>query len=282
MTDEIEQPDYASDSIAEPEELDTELDTEETDLEEDTGEEDDGEEVDYEGKQYKVPKELKDALLRQADYTRKTQEVAQQRQAVEVQKAQAEQAIQMVSQFQKEYAQLSQVDSQLERLSGLDWNAAINENPVEAMKLQARFNELRMQREQLAGNINQIQQQTEQQRQAEIARQLQEGEAMLSRDIPNWNGDTKKAIVETASKFGFQPHELQGITDPRMVKVLHAAMMHQKSLDQLKKPTPKAAPIQPTKTVKSAKPAPRGLSDDLPTDEWMKRREAELRKQGRR
>lgn len=281
MTDEIEQTDYESDSIAEPEELDTELDTDETDLETDTGEEDDSEDVDYEGKQYKVPKEIKDALLRQADYTRKTQEVAQQRQAVEATKAQAERAIQMVSQYQKEYAQLHQVDSQLERLSGLDWNAAINENPVEAMKLQARFNELRMQREQIAGNINQIQQQTEQQRHAEMQHQLQEGEAVLSREIPNWGADTKKAIVETASKFGFSAQDLQGITDPRMVKVLHAAMMHQKSLDKLAKPTP-SKPIEPTKTVKSSKPAPRGLSDQLPTDEWMRRREAELRKQGRR
>lgn len=33
----------------------------------------DVEDVDYEGKKYAVPKEIKDALLRQADYTRKTQ-----------------------------------------------------------------------------------------------------------------------------------------------------------------------------------------------------------------
>ena len=37
------------------------------------------EEVEYEGKRYALPKELKDAILRQSDYTRKTQELAQQR-----------------------------------------------------------------------------------------------------------------------------------------------------------------------------------------------------------
>ena len=45
--------------------------------------EDDTEEVDWDGAKYRVPKPLKDALLRQADYTRKTQELAEQRRTVE-------------------------------------------------------------------------------------------------------------------------------------------------------------------------------------------------------
>src|SRR5947199_238059 len=40
-------------------------------------------EVEYGGKTYTLPAELKDALLRQADYTRKTQEVAQGRKALD-------------------------------------------------------------------------------------------------------------------------------------------------------------------------------------------------------
>jgi hypothetical protein len=44
-------------------------------------------EVEYEGKTYCLPPELRDALLRQADYTRKTQEVAQARKALEAEKA---------------------------------------------------------------------------------------------------------------------------------------------------------------------------------------------------
>lgn len=279
--DEIEQPDEELDSIAETEELDDTLETEETESEEDTQEADDSEEVEYEGKQYKVPKELKDALLRQADYTRKTQEVAQQRQAVETQRQQAEQAIQMVSQFQTEFAELSNVNARLEKLAKLDWNQAINENPVEAMKLQAMYNDLRMQRDNISSRINNIQAQTEQQRQAEMQRLLEEGERVLSREIPGWSQETKRSIAEAAKSFGFEAQELQGIADPRIIKVLHAAMLHQKSLEKLQKPT-SSKPLKPTATVKSAKPAPKGLSDDLPIDEWMKRREAELRKQGRR
>lgn len=281
MDDElIEQTNDELDSIIdETEELDTD-ETGDDDQETDTDETSELEDVDYEGKQYKLPKELKEALLRQADYTRKTQEVAQERQTIEQQRQQAEQAIQQVAQFQKEYAELSTINSQIERLSKLDWNEVINENPVEAMKLQARFNELRMQRDNIAGNINNLQATIEQQRQAEMARAIQEGEAVLARDIPNWGAETKAAISKTAQSFGFKPAELQGITDPRMIKVLHAAMMHMQAREKLSKPA-SSKPVEPTKTVKSAKPAPRGISDQLPVDEWMKRRNAELRKQGR-
>jgi hypothetical protein len=44
-----------------------------------TSEEPEQVEVEYDGKTYLLPLELKDALLRQADYTRKAQEVAESR-----------------------------------------------------------------------------------------------------------------------------------------------------------------------------------------------------------
>jgi hypothetical protein len=40
-------------------------------------------EVEYEGKSYQVPPEIKDALLRQSDYTRKTTEAAERTRALE-------------------------------------------------------------------------------------------------------------------------------------------------------------------------------------------------------
>jgi hypothetical protein len=44
-------------------------------------------EVTYNGKTYSLPPELRDALLRQADYTRKTQDLAGQRRAFEAERA---------------------------------------------------------------------------------------------------------------------------------------------------------------------------------------------------
>ena len=46
-----------------------------------TNQDDDSEEVEHEGQKYRIPKALKSALMMNADYTRKTQEVAEQRPA---------------------------------------------------------------------------------------------------------------------------------------------------------------------------------------------------------
>ena len=43
-------------------------------------------EVEIDGKTYKLPPELKDGFLRQADYTRKTQELAEQRRRMEAER----------------------------------------------------------------------------------------------------------------------------------------------------------------------------------------------------
>lgn len=48
---------------------------------EEGSQEDDLEEVEHSGKKYRIPKELKPALMLQADYTRKTQEAAEARRA---------------------------------------------------------------------------------------------------------------------------------------------------------------------------------------------------------
>ena len=269
--DEIEQLANESESIGDDVNIDdVELDDIDTYPETDNSIDDNLDDVDYEGKQYKLPKELKDALLRQSDYTKKTQEVAAQRQAVEAQRQQAENAIQFVTQFQKEYAELSTVNNQLERLSKLDWNAAINENPVEAMKLQARFNELRMQRDNIANNLNGLQANIEQQRQAEMQRAIYEGEQVLAKEIPNWNAETKGAILKTAQIFGFDAKELQGITDPRIVKVLHAAMMHENAKAKLKTVKP-SEPIKPTVIAKSSGKGKSNPREDQMSDaEWSK------------
>jgi hypothetical protein len=238
--------------------------------------------VDYEGKPYKLPPELKDALLRQADYTRKTQEVAEQRRAIEAQRAQAEQAIQLVSNYQKEYSELSGIDAQLQKFNDLDWNTLISENPQDAMRLQARLNELRQQRETAVQNIQNVQQQVMQQREQEQQRYIAESVATLQRDIPSWNNELYNSVLNASKQnYGFSAEEVNNVIDARYIKVLHDAMKWRQSQEKLKKQASRKPEAAPTKVTKSAKPVPKGLSDDLSDEEWMKRRNAELYKRRR-
>src|SRR4051812_16462419 len=73
-------------------------------------------EVQYGGKSYLLPPELKDALLRQADYTRKTQEVAQARKALEAAQAEHHQGVAHARAHIQDAARIVALNDQLAQL----------------------------------------------------------------------------------------------------------------------------------------------------------------------
>lgn len=288
MDEETEQLDGSLESAPEETLEDDEIETEETESDDETEEteDDDSEEVDYEGKKYKLPKELKEALLRQSDYTKKTQEVAEQRRAIESQRQNAEVAIQAVTQFQKEFSDLTMVNNQLDKFGGLDWNAAINENPVDAMKLQMKYQELVQQKGELTSKINSIQQDVEQRRNAELQAAIQHANTVLSKEIPGWGPDKYKEISKSATEIlGISQKELDETIDPRIWKGLHMinefAKLQSKSLTKIK--TADKPDVKPTVVIKASGSSKTTTNPDkMSTEEWLKWRETELKKKGRR
>ena len=88
-------------------------------IEDQAAPEDDREEVDFEGRKYTVARALKDALLRQADYTRKTQELADGRKAFEAERATFQQASQAEIAAR---AQVVAIDQSLSQYRNVDWD----------------------------------------------------------------------------------------------------------------------------------------------------------------
>lgn len=245
------------------------------------GEEEDGtEEVDYEGKQYKLPKELKEALLRQRDYTQKTMEVAEQRRAAEIVKQQADQTLQFVADFQNEYFELVNADKQIAELKGLDWNGIIEQDPQLAMKLQNKLNLLINQKDELKYKIDTIQHDLSEKRAQEHARILQDGHNTLKRIIPGWNDETMRQVGEYAfSRYG---EMAKTIVDPKMVEDLYYAKLGRELASKLKKPTSATPQLKPTATVKSGAAKVKVNPDKLTTEQWLKWREGELKRANKR
>jgi len=181
-------------------------------------------EAEYEGKTYKVPKELKDALLRTQDYTRKTQEVAEMRRAAEqrVQAIQAQEQI-MAATFDKA-AELKQIQSQLSQFDQIDWQALSDADPVQAQKLLIARQNLERSYGQKAQELQmaqaQYQQLTAQQRQ----QMLQEAAKELKQRLPEFDAKMAERIRTTVKEYGYSDQELSNVTDPRLVQVLHDAM----------------------------------------------------------
>jgi hypothetical protein len=223
----------------------------------DDGEEGGEEEVEYEGRNYKVPKELKDALLRQSDYTKKTQEIAESRksyeqqvQEFEQQRQHAAQQIQRQQQNIQGYAQLAALDAQLQQLSGIDWNSLSENDPVEAQKLFFTQSQLREQRGQIASYLGQAEQQSALMTQQEIAKQLEKGREVLAKDIKGWSPEVASSLIEHGvNNYGFTKAELSQVYDPRHVKVLHKAYLYDQLMAKAKTKPKTEVTAEPTRKV---------------------------------
>jgi predicted RNase H-like nuclease (RuvC/YqgF family) len=249
----------------------------------DEPEDDDSEEVEHDGQKFRIPKAIKPLLMMQADYTRKTQEVAELRKTVEAQRAQGAQLDGELIQSQAKIVAIDERLAEFGRLTEQDWANLEAQDPVQAQTLWRQFSQLKDTRQQAVGELQHKAQQRHLEQQRMSAKQIEEGQAVLARDIKDWSPEKAGKLSDFAVReFGFSPQEIGGIIDPRMVKVLNRLF----EADQvLKKQTAtikavKAQDVRPTPKVGGASAPPRGLDDRLSPEEWTRRRNEQLRKRG--
>jgi hypothetical protein len=187
--------------------------------------EDDSEEVDYEGEKYRLPKKLKDALLRQQDYTRKTTEVAEARRTFEAEQAAFKQQTEAASAHIREVAQVVALNEQLGQFDQIDWNKLQQDDPFKATELFQQRTLLKERRDGLAAQIQYNEQQRSQQTQQEFAKRYADTNAQLAREIPSWSEVAPK-IATFAQANGVDPVHLREIAvSVPLTKLLHKAYL---------------------------------------------------------
>lgn len=253
----------------------------------------DTEEIDVDGVKAKVPKALKDAFLRQADYTRKTQEVAETRRALEARQAELAQQAEARTQTLEQRVQLGLLDKQLEAFAELDWDEyAQNYGANAAISAQAKWRQIEAQRASLNNEITEAETNFRLSNERAAATVFQEAEQELAKDIPGFGQELVSKVAQAAGTFGFTADELRdsffgadGKADTRTFKLVAELATLREENAKLKSAQNKAATaekqakVQPAKTVSSNSGQYKaGLADDLPPDEWMRRRQAQLSK----
>lgn len=235
----------APESKDEPEAAESDDDEPEAEKPEAEAEDDSLEEIEFEGKQYKLPKELKDAFLRQADYTRKTQDVASKRRELE----EREQFIQVQEQIRgvalDKIAEVRALQQQYAQYEQLDWAKLAEENPTQYLQLDRQQRALQSKMAALQSEVQQLSQAELAKVQEYRAQILAKGMEELKKDLPGFGPELVQELRKTGERFGFSEQELASVVDPRMVKILHAAHQWQKL--QASKPGT-------TKRVQDAKP----------------------------
>lgn len=258
--------------------LEQDSDEEQPDEESQPDENDDEEEIEHDGQKYKVPKALKPLLMMQGDYTQKTQQLAEQRRAFEAQQVQTQQTIQ---QNIDDIATIRAIENRVNYLSQVDFRALSDNDPLQAQQLFIELQQLKDTKQNVINNISQREQQRQTQAQQQQQELLEQGRAILEKELPGWGKDLAVKIMTFAqTDLGFSPQELQQVTDPRIVKALHAAMVGQQVLKKQTGAKPKTAEAKPVKTVGRGSPAAKD-PNRMSTDEWMRARNTQLQKKRR-
>lgn len=250
------------------------------------------EEVDLDDLKLKVPKDqaqkVREALLRQADYTRKTQELAEQRKAFETER---QNVVQATNEELNAFAQASNLGQRLAAFQQINWNAwnqqaQTNFDYDEQAKIQAAWMEYQQVKDAHANAVGQLQNLQNQRVstvQQETARRVEEGRQVLARDI-GWNDELKAKLTDYALGQGLSRDDLADLeATPAAAKILRDAYEgHQaRQKQQAANKHLQAQQAQPAATVSTRRAPPSGLDDRLSIDEWTKRREAQLAKKGR-
>jgi hypothetical protein len=180
---------------------------------------DDGmEAVEVEGKEYKVPRELKDHLMRDRDYRNKTMELAEMRKGVEQVAQVVNMGHQAMSQAAPILAQLGVIDSHLSDAQRVDWPALYANDPARFAAEQQRYNNLMGQRQHLMGQLNTIPAAVAQAQAAQFNQEVERNRPLVKQHMPDFNEDRAKAVIGflQSGPMPMQGNDLQ-ISDARLL-----------------------------------------------------------------
>lgn len=203
-------------------------------LELDTGEGEGGEEVaaqepeleeiEFEGEKVRVPKKIKEGLLRQADYTRKTQELAEQRKAFD---ASREASTTVHKDYVEALASVKAYDAQLARYENVDWATLEATDPAAASSHWRTFTQLKDARSAAEKTAGEKEQSLAMESQRQRATRAQEVQAELTKLLPDWTPggelDLKLAKFGTANGLSQQDIAEATLRNPSFVKLLNLA-----------------------------------------------------------
>ena len=209
--------------------------------------EDDLDGVKVRGRKDAVEK-LKAERLMQADYTRKTQGVAEQARQIEAEKAANAESAKFFQSHLNLVGELMSVDSQLAQFAQVNWDQLSDADPAQAQKLERQYRALQDKRGQGLQVLAQMRQRHALNEQQGTAKQIEQAADYLKREIPGWSTDRDNGLREYAVKLGIPDKAIAQIVmqAPAVAKALHKAELYDRLVArQSKAPKPEAqeAPV---------------------------------------
>lgn len=214
----------------------------------------DEEEVEIDGEKLKLPKKVAEAVMRQQDYTKKTQEVAEKRRTVDDKAQYLDAREHLLHSTFKEAAELQALQAQVEQYKAIDWNTLISDDPTQALKLNFASQQLQQQLAEKQANVQHLVANADAARKQHLEKQQELGRAELTRRVGKLSDADKTRTLKQGVDLGYTDSELATIADPRLFHALYKAA--QWDAMQAQKPKALQKVAQAPTAVKQAAPTP--------------------------
>ena len=225
--------------------------------------------------------ELMKGYSRQSDYTKKTQDISEQRKEFE---ELSKQYTEEISQIQNERGQYVQALEQAiknslagaEQFANIDWERLRSEDPVEFALKKDEYRDLQDKVRQNQEEQASVQQKQQEEYRKNLKEHLKRENDLLLEKMPDW-GDPKKqkgiaeGIRSFAQSAGFSDEEIGGLSDHRSLIMIHKAKLY----DDLQKADVKSKKVKnKPRVVRSGSGVPKGTEQKAKRTKSMNRLKA--------
>jgi hypothetical protein len=220
-------------------------------------------EIDVAGEKFKLPAKLKEHAEKiqakakevEAGATRKFQEAADLRKAVEAKAQQVEQLQQIAHQNADLLADHKWISNRLAQYEQVDVARLSVEDPAQLARINAEFNQLQAAKSRVEQAYQQRVGYFNQTKQAMEAERLKALDDFASKHVKDWGTDKGNRLKEYALKTGYSPEQLHASLSPEFIRLLDDAEYGARV--RTAKPQKQTEPSKTLKpgSVTSAKPA---------------------------
>lgn len=189
-------------------------------------------EIEYEGKSYKLPPELKDALLRQTDYTKKTMALSDDRKAFEATKEQFDEIAGLSQESRKTFVEAAAKRIQLNAMLNMSIEG-LTQDQINALRLDARDLEQEILGLETKGQQAELKERDL--RGQQLAKARESIVTDTAKILPKFNDQRRTELDSVAVSLGASPEFVQQITDPLVYKTLHFADIGMKFVERQRK-----------------------------------------------
>jgi hypothetical protein len=173
--------------------------------------------IEFDGKVLKGSPEIREAVMRHADYTKKTMELAEHRNLFQKEREIADEHAAFSKSIESESQELAQIDAQLAQFKALPWDEFDMQQSFKAKHAQDLLKERKAE---LKQSVDAKRDEFKQQSQKSRAELFDISHKYLLKTIPGWSKEQATAAIDAAQAVGFTKQEVANFVDP---KAMHLA-----------------------------------------------------------